>query len=279
MKIDFSVVIPTCGRAQKLKKCLESLFVQDYPRESVEVIVVDDRASEKTEKMIKGLNGSCPNLKYVSQYRKGPACARNLGMQNSLGKIVAFVDDDCVVENDWIKQMFEVHERNPDIVVVGGDTLTSTEKTPVLVSQFLSICSIETYLNGKKEVIFFPTCNVSFKRNIVDKYRFDENFPLPGGEDLEFFWRLFKDGYRFIWDKNIKVIHYRDDTLRSFIKQAVIYGKGNLLAQHIHKDHPLLHELKTEKMKISIQNTNKILGMNLQEKQINIFGVTFQRQT
>ncbi len=56
---------------------------------------------------------------------------------------------------------------------------------------------------------------------------------------------LFKDGYRFIWNKNIKVIHYRDDSFVGFLRQAYIYGRGNFLVQYLHKDQPLLKELKT----------------------------------
>ncbi|MBP7088423.1 MAG: glycosyltransferase [Candidatus Omnitrophica bacterium] len=245
--MDVSVVVPTCGRIEKLRACLFSLFTQDYPKKNTEIIVIDDRASRKTKDLTEELKKYFPQLKYLSQRRKGPAAARNLGAKNSQGEIIAYVDDDCVVENNWLKLMVEAQQKNPNIVVVGGKTLTANQKTTVLVSQFLSNCSIESYIDGKKEVIFFPTCNVSFKRAVFDKYRFDETFPLPGGEDLEFFWRLFKDGYRFIWDKDIKVIHYRDDTFFSFMKQAYIYGRGNLLAQYLHKDHPLLHELRTEK--------------------------------
>ena len=113
------------------------------------------------------------------------------------------------------------------------------------MSQLLSTCSIETIVRGKKEIVFFPTCNVSFKRRVLDRYKFDARFPLPGGEDLEFFWRLFKEGNRFIWNKDMDVTHYRNDRLSSFIKQAYIYGRGNLLVQCIHRDHPLLKELKT----------------------------------
>jgi len=213
--------------------------------EKLEIIVVDDRANDKVKEMLDGLKQQHFPVKYVAQRNKGPARARNQGAKASLGKIIAFVDDDCTVDKDWARLMVRTHQANSNIIAVGGDNLTSTQKTPVLVSQFLSRCSIETNINGKSEVIFFPTCNVSFKRNVFKEHEFNERFPLPGGEDLEFFWRLFKDGHRFIWDKDIKIIHYRDDTVQSFIKQAYIYGRGNFLVQHLHKDQPLLKELKT----------------------------------
>jgi MoaA/NifB/PqqE/SkfB family radical SAM enzyme/GT2 family glycosyltransferase len=248
MSIDISVVVPTYNRIRGLINCLDSLFTQDYPKDRYEIIVVDDSGNGEAKRVLDELKRTHPNLNYIIQHHKGPASARNIGVKASLGEIIGFVDDDCAVSKDWLRLMVESHTQNPAILAVGGLTLTPTQKTPVLVSQFLSTCSIETYLNGKQEVIFFPTCNVSLKMRIFDKYKFNETFPLPGGEDLEFFWRLFKEGHRFIWNKEIRVVHYRDDTTAGFFKQAYIYGRGNLLVQQLHKDQPLLKELKTGKI-------------------------------
>jgi len=245
MSIDVSIVVPTCNRMEKLKNCLESIANQDFPNERVEIIVVDDRADKDVEKMLNYFKGRYQNLQYIAQDRKGPAAARNLGAKIARGKVVGFIDDDCVLEGSWLRAMADAHEKNPEIAAVGGDTITSTDRSPALVSQFLSTGSIEIEVNSHRDVIFFPTCNVAIKKSILDSYRFNEDFPLPGGEDLEFFWRLFKAGHRFIWDRSLKVTHYRDDTLPSFLKQAYYYGRGNLLVKYIHQDQPLLKELKT----------------------------------
>ncbi len=248
MPTDISIIVPTYNRQDKLAECLKSLIHQDYPQDAFEVIIIDDAASDETRSLIDRFRPRHPNLRYFSQPGFGPAKGRNLGVTNSCSAIVGFIDDDCTAHPGWVRAMVETHRSNPDIAAVGGLTLASNQKTPVMVSQFLSTFSIETSIKGNKEVIFFPTCNVSLKRWVFDKYKFDERFPLPGGEDLEFFWRLFKGGHRFIWDKKIKVIHYRDENMRSFMKQAYIYGRGNLLVKRIHKDHPLLKELSTGKV-------------------------------
>lgn len=243
--IEISIIVPTYNRQEALKKCLLSLDGQSYPRDRYEIIIVDDGSSYDAARTVKGFENGNKNLTFIQQYHRGPSSARNLGVKAASGNIIGFVDDDCMVDKDWVKLMAESHRINPHVIAIGGLTLTSTQKAAVLVSQFLSNCSIETYVNARKEVVFFPTCNVSLKKIVFEKYKFNENFLFPGGEDLEFFWQLFKDKYRFIWDKNIKVVHFRDDDSISFIKQAYIYGRGNLLAQHIHKVHPILGELKT----------------------------------
>jgi len=252
--IDVSVIIPTYNRKNGLVKCLRSLISQNYPHDKFEIIIIDDGSTEKldgewgiTESERPGsFRQSLPGIRIFRQENKGPAAARNRGIDLSSGNIVAFIDDDCEAHPDWLALMVKAHQEHPSLIAIGGTTLTANQKASVVVGQYLSTSSIEANLSGKNEIIFFPTCNVSCKKSLFANHRFDEDFPLPGGEDLEFFWRLFQSGYRFRWDKDIKVIHYRDDSLASLARQAYIYGRGNLLVKHLHPDHVHLKELKTD---------------------------------
>jgi MoaA/NifB/PqqE/SkfB family radical SAM enzyme/glycosyltransferase involved in cell wall biosynthesis len=243
--IDISVIIPTYNRKDGLVKCITSLAGQSYPQDKFEIIVIDDGSHYPTEDILGLFRNKIRHLRHATQDHKGPAAARNMGVSLSSGSIVAFIDDDCEAHSEWLALMVRAHQENPGLVAIGGATLTANQKASVIVGQFLSTCSIEVDLFGKNEIIFFPTCNVSCKRSLFFSHKFDEGFPLPGGEDLEFFWRLFRDGYRFGWKKEIQVIHYRDASLGSFTRQAYIYGRGNLLVKYLHPDHILLKELKT----------------------------------
>ncbi|NQU19306.1 glycosyltransferase [bacterium] len=245
--MEFSLIIPAHNRKRLLMACLDSVREQTFNKDRMEVIVIDDGSKGSAiKKVVDGFKNLLSHVVYYRGYpSKGPAYARNIGVSLSTSSIVGFTDDDCVLEPDWIEKMVETHQRNQDIVAVGGLTIASSQGIPVLVGQFLSTCSIENVIYGKKEIIFFPTCNVSLKRWIFEKHRLNEIFLLPAGEDLEFFWRLFQAGHRFVWNKDIKVIHYRKDAAATFIKQAYMYGRGNLLVRHLYNDHPLLKELKT----------------------------------
>jgi len=244
--MDISIIIPTCNRRDSLRRCLDSLVKQTYPKEKFEVIVVDDCPEKDTEQLLKEAYGRSFNLVYLSQNRRGPAAARNRGVKEARGCIIGFTDDDCVLDEAWVKLMVEVHDDNPDIAVVGGLTRIPLLRARLMVGERLSNGAIQTKINGKNEIVFFPTCNVSVKKRIFDSYRFNEKFRLPGGEDLDFFWRLFIGLQQFLWRKDAVVVHCRDRGFRSFIKQAYSYGRGNLLAKYLYPDQPLLHELKVE---------------------------------
>ena len=239
-----AIIVPTHNRKEKLSDCLGSLLKQNYSGGLYEIIVVDDGSSDGTAEMVKELSVSNANIRYLYQSNKGPAAARNLGIRQSSADIVAFSDNDCVLSPSWIRDMLEAHEAYPEAIAIGGATKANTANIKAVVSQSLSDGAIEADISGTKQIIFFPTCNVSFKRKYIFDEAFNELFLYPAGEDLEFFWRIFKKGRRFIYKQDIEVFHNCHPDLSSFLRQAYLYGRGNYLAQHIHKDHPLLKEIK-----------------------------------
>jgi MoaA/NifB/PqqE/SkfB family radical SAM enzyme/GT2 family glycosyltransferase len=259
--MDISIVIPTYNRKLKLKACLDSVFAQDYPPHAFEVIVIDDGSTDGTVNMLGDLSGKNPNLRYFVQEHRGPAAARNLGIKHSRAELVGFTDSDCILQRDWVRRMVEGHAVHKEVAALGGVTEVERKNIKAQVSQFLSDGAIETDINGKSETIFFPTCNVSFKRKYLI-CGFNELFPLPAGEDLDFFWRLFKNGGKLVYDRQIRVFHDCHTNFASFSKQAYMYGRGNYLVQYIHRDQPLLKEVKVSSNAAfifgSIVNTLKI---------------------
>lgn len=237
-------MIPTHKRKRLLKECLDSVFLQDYHASEFEVIVVMDGKDEATERLLKEEALLHPNLRYAVQEKKGPAAARNLGASLSGGELVGFTDDDCRISEGWIRSAVRAHKENPGIEVIGGETISS-ERTDSLVSQFLANGAISCPVNGRDELIFFPTCNVSYKRQLLMKEKFNESFIFPAGEDLEYFWKLFKHGFRFAYCREMQVLHNRQAGILSFLRQAYIYGRGNYLVEYVHRDHPLLKEIHT----------------------------------
>ncbi|MDD5691785.1 MAG: glycosyltransferase [Candidatus Omnitrophica bacterium] len=242
--MDISIIIPAYNRKSKLKACLDSLSGQDYAKNSFEIIVIDDGSSDGTGDMLVELSKTNPNLKYFIQAHKGPAAARNLGIKHAQGRIIGFTDSDCLLDRGWVKGMVTAHRAEQHIAAIGGETYVDRRNIKAMVSQSLSDGAINVRIKGEDNTIFFPTCNVSFKRDYLAK-GFNELFPLPAGEDLDFFWRLFKKGDRFIHRQDIKVRHDCHTDFISFLRQAYMYGRGNYLVQHMHQDHPLLQEIKT----------------------------------
>ncbi len=100
-----SVIIPTFNRAKLLKRALKSVFAQTL--QPFEVIVVDDGSTDDTKEMVKEFP-----IKYFYQKNKGVSTARNLGIKNSSGDVIAFLDSDDEWMKDKIKLQLPCHEQD-----------------------------------------------------------------------------------------------------------------------------------------------------------------------
>jgi glycosyltransferase involved in cell wall biosynthesis len=113
-----SVVIATRNRAESLKDTLTSLTVQS--RQADEVVVVDNASSDHTKEIALGFSDKL-NLKYVYEAVKGIPKARNAGINEAGGDIIVFIDDDCIADEDWLKNIEIPFIRDPNVGVVGGE--------------------------------------------------------------------------------------------------------------------------------------------------------------
>lgn len=242
--IKISVVIPTFNRKGLLKDCLQALFFQTYPKERFEIIVVDDGSTDGTHSLIKTLQKKNPNLYLFGQSRGGTSRARNLGIKNARGEIIAFTDDDCLSHKDWLEQLDNAFEKKPQALGIEGKTLTYPAKITPFTAQIVN-------LNGGG----YQTCNIAYKRKILQKLGgFDEKFGLFHCDDVDFALMVLKRGSIHFEPKAIVVHPPRKTTFkreltrvkqipsefRLFLKHPnyyqAKYGKKNLFSQVVFKN-------------------------------------------
>src|SRR5437016_1001449 len=104
--MDVSVVIPTCRRPHLLMRCLMALDQQDYPSSRYEIVVVNDGADSETEAIVLFMQANTGmNVRYLPMGQsRGPAAARNLGWRSASADVVAFIDDDCIPQSNWLSR-------------------------------------------------------------------------------------------------------------------------------------------------------------------------------
>ena len=107
-----SVIIPTFNRASLLKKAIESVLSQTY--KDFELIVIDDGSSDETPSLISSYASS---IKYIKQNNKGPAGARNVGIKNSSGEFVAFLDSDDWWDKEKLQIQIDKMRKNPKYLI------------------------------------------------------------------------------------------------------------------------------------------------------------------
>ena len=117
-----TVVVPTIARdLERLTATVASLRALDYPR--YEVIVVDNRTGPTIALALR----EDERVRVVSESRPGASAARNRGVQSAMGELVAFTDDDAVVDPQWLRSIATRFRSDPDVEGVGGLVLPAEE--------------------------------------------------------------------------------------------------------------------------------------------------------
>ena len=173
----FSIIIPTYHRNDLLAKCLDCLApgVQTLPADQYEVIVSDDGYESTAQEMIQQ---NYPWVKWVAGFRKGPAANRNNGARYARGEWLAFTDDDCLPDPQWLESYGEA---------INGKALALEGAIHPLgnYDQDLAECPIN--LTGG----CFWSANIAVRREIFEKIGgFDPNYPLAAHEDQDLKLRL-----------------------------------------------------------------------------------------
>lgn len=155
------MVIPTYNRANLLKRCLASLVEQEY--NNFEVVVVDDGSKDQTKDVVNGFKERL-DLKYIFQENKGLASARNSGIKEASGDIIAFIDDDCIASRQWLNAINKALDEKA--VGIEGKTIPNHTISPF--SHYVRNVDGARYLG----------CNIAYKKEILRETCFDENFPV-----------------------------------------------------------------------------------------------------
>ena len=93
-----SVIVPVYNDGQRIGKCIEALLIQTYPQAHFEIIIVDNGSNDNTRSVIE----EHPVKLLVEDRIQSSYAARNKGIKNAKGEVIAFTDADCIPAPDWI---------------------------------------------------------------------------------------------------------------------------------------------------------------------------------
>ena len=227
----FSVVIPTYHRRDELRACLAAIANLETPRDQFEVIVVDDGSPEPVHDLVRVWGGAV-DITLVEQRNAGPAAARNAGAARAKGRYLAFTDDDCAPDPNWL-QAFARHFHEAPAAAIGGLTVNALPDPYSAASQKLIDYLYRYYHVVGAEGRFFTTCNFACPKAEFDALGgFDESFPRAAAEDREFCERWIAEGHQLRYADDVVVRHSHLMSLAGFLRQHFGYGRG---AVHLHR--------------------------------------------
>jgi len=202
-----SVIVPVYQGARVLPRCLSALRASEMPRGSWELIIVDDASTDATALIAAEFADAVVRL---PDRPRGPAYARNRGVELARGEIVVFVDADVCVHTDTLRKFTSVLAHEPDVSAVFGAYDTQPE-APQLVSQYRNLLHHFTHQHGHPEAsTFWAGCGAVRRSVFNDVGGFDEKrFPRPSIEDIELGYRLRRAHHRIVLDKGLQGTHLK----------------------------------------------------------------------
>jgi GT2 family glycosyltransferase len=231
-QLSASVVVCTRDRRSDLERCLPTL--EPFARAGHEILVVDNcPTTDETARLVAKYSG----VRYVLEPRPGEGIARNRGLKEARGDIVAFTDDDAKADPNWLDALLRNFE-DPMVALVTGITLSNELKSKAQIWFERSYGFQRGFLRREFDLTNFEplaagvlgaSVNVAIRKSVLpDTGLFDEALG-PGtecqsGADHEFFYRVLSRGYRAVYDPAALVWHRHRREWAAL--QRALYGYG-----------------------------------------------------
>jgi glycosyltransferase involved in cell wall biosynthesis len=232
MALRASVVVPTYNRAADLRECLEALRAQTLDPGSFEVIVVDDGSTDETAAVVGELATTGRlDLRYLKHRNQGPAAARNLGIQEARAEVIAFTDDDCLPDPEWLGRLLAALPDDPKCAGVGGRVV---RRRDTVISRFID--HIGSLRHGQRGglVEYLVTANALYRKAVLRRVGgFERSIEWPGGEDNDLSDRVRLKGYHFVLTDDAVIRHRHHDEVRGLYRMASRYGRGLAARQRL----------------------------------------------
>lgn len=276
MKDLLSVIVPVYNVDKYLDKCLSSIICQTY--ENLQIILVDDGSTDKSGCICDKFAKIDKRIQVIHQENQGLSCARNVGIEKSIGKYIAFVDSDDYLERTMYSDlMFAISHTNCDIASCGVNYVD--EKGVIIEDKIfdgvLDVYSREDVFAGlyTSEKIRFEVWNKIFKRDIIGETRFvprqvyeDVNFDREVFQRINRFAYLHKPLYNYLQKREGNTNSYFSskkfcvfDELDKFIKDLqALYGSNSVV-----------QKFKAIKVRFILNLIYSAIKLNAEKKDIN----------
>lgn len=236
MSVIITVGIIARNEGKNIYNTLKNILSQSFDSESYEIIVVDGNSDDNTREIAtRILDNSSVKHKVLNEVDLGfygHCFARNLVIDNSdsSSRYIAFTDADCTVDYDWLNILYNAVRKTDETVAgAGGPRLIAETKNKkeLVINAFLTtfLASGGNPAFSKSNVKYVKSIanyNALYKKNIISKFRYDDNLIMSDDNELNF--RLRRAGYRFLNVPDARVWHHETNSIKEFAVNMFHYG-------------------------------------------------------
>jgi glycosyltransferase involved in cell wall biosynthesis len=234
-----SIVIPCRNEENFISKCLDSIINNNYPKNKIEVLVVDGMSEDHTRDIIKEYSLKYNYIKLILNYNKIIPSALNKGISQAMGDIIVRMDAHSEYPKDFITngvQCFKLTNADviggPIITMPAADTL-SAKAIAIITSHKFGVGNSKFRTTNRDGYVDTVPFGFYKKEIFKDVGLFDER--LARNQDNELSSRIIKSGKKIYLTTKCTAIYYNQSKISGLIKQALITGMWNVLTVTINK--------------------------------------------
>lgn len=233
-----TVAVCTRDRPAMLARCLASLLEQRRLMR-FDLLVVDNAPSDDRTR---AMAGAMPEVRYVREPRPGLDFARNRALRESSSGLLAFIDDDAIVDRGWLHALLQAWTREPAAGAFTGPVLPAELATHAQIlfeTRGGFGCSFERarFHRDQSEGRLYPCiglpgsgCNMVFRRDVlVEAGGFDEALdtaPHTPGGDLDMLYRVVRAGHALVYEPALLIFHHHRKDYAALRYQMRTWGSG-----------------------------------------------------
>ncbi len=225
-----SVIVCTHRGSATLVKCLDSILALDYP--DFEVILVNDGGDDRVAEIAT----SYETVRHFATPHEGLGAARNTGAREAKGTIFAYLDDDCIVEPDWLRWIVAQFADDPTLGCAGGPNVPPVPETATRAIVAAAPGGPTHVLLTDTRAEHLPGCNLAVRREVFEKVGGFHTVFRSAGDDVDFCWRVLAAGHGLGFHAAAFVWHHRRFTYPAYFRQQMGYGRAEALLMPMHPD-------------------------------------------
>ena len=222
-----SVIVCTRNGHRTLGDCLAGLARLKYPE--FEVVVVDDGSRPGIAAICAGF----PGVRCLRQEAAGLGMARNAGASVAAGTILAYTDDDCIPDADWLAFLVRAFD-DPGVGAAGGPNVPPRPVTAAQACVMAAPGAPAQVLCSDREAEHIPGCNLAVRASVFAEVGGFGAEYHAAGDDVDFCWKVLSRGWRIAPVPAAVVWHYRRFRAVAYLRQQAGYGKAEALLMGSH---------------------------------------------
>ena len=269
-----SITICTYNRLEYLKKCLTSILDQTQGSQIIEINIIDNNSTDNTKNYIAEKQKEFPEINYYIEKKQGISHARNLSFKVCKGDFLAFVDDDAVINKNWLESLLNELKNQNQNIVYGGPIYPKFETEPekwidknYFVREFKET---DGFLGTIKSKEGFSGGNMCISKNLFLKSdEFNTEIGMTGGnlglgEEPDFFYKLVKN------NKEVKLYNISEMSIthseasykleKEYLRDRIILNANQFTKRTLFHENFLM-KIIILKFKLFIQTIKLIISM------------------